>query len=65
MDGYPLDTAKGLIKNLVSNLRSSDCFNLVLFSNDAILMSSRSLKATDKNIREALDFIEEIGRAHV
>ncbi len=59
MDGYPLNTAKGLIKNLVSNLRSSDCFNLVLFSNDAILMSSRSLKATDKNIREALDFIED------
>ncbi len=59
MDGYPLDTAKGLIKNLVSNLRSSDCFNLVLFSNDAILMSSRSLKATDKNIREALDFNED------
>lgn len=58
MLGYPLDTAKGLIKNLVSSLKETDRFNVVLFSNDAILMSARSQDATERNIKSALDFIE-------
>ena len=42
MSGYPLETAKELIRNLVSDLRETDTFNLVLFSNDAIQMSDNS-----------------------
>lgn len=58
MYGYPLETAKGLIKDLVSNLKPSDSFNLLLFSNDALLMSPESLPASSENIQRAIDYIE-------
>ena len=57
MFGYPLDTAKELIRNMVSNLRETDTFNLILFSNDAIRMSARSLPATDENVERAINLI--------
>lgn len=59
MYGYPLDTAKGLIKDLVSNLRKTDSFNLILFSSDIYQMSPQSLPATRKNIRAAMRLIDE------
>ena len=57
MFGYPLDTAKELIEDMVSNLRETDTFNLILFSNNAICMSPESLPATDKNVGQAIDLI--------
>lgn len=58
MSGYPLDTAKKLIRDLVSNLRESDKFNLVLFSNDTYLLSRRSLPASTENIASAINLID-------
>lgn len=58
MNGYPLDTAKELISNLVSNLRETDSFNLILFSGDAALLSESSLPATSRNIRKAIRLID-------
>lgn len=58
MNGYPLDTAKELISNLVSNLRETDSFNLILFSGDAALLSESSLPATSRNIRKAMRLID-------
>lgn len=58
MFGYPLDTAKELIKNLVGNLRDSDRFNLILFSDTADSMAPESVPATMENIRQAIDLIE-------
>lgn len=59
MFGYPLDTAKELLRDLVGNLKETDCFNLILFANDSILLSSRSLPATSRNIAAASKLIEE------
>lgn len=59
MSGFPLDTAKELINNLVSNLRETDTFNLVLFSGDSYQMAKRSLPATQENVDKALDLIKE------
>lgn len=59
MYGYPLDTAKDLIKDLVSNLRKTDSFNLILFSSDIYQMAPESLPATGKNIRAAMRLIDE------
>lgn len=59
MSGYPLETAKELIKNLVANLRGTDRFNLILFANDAVLMSPESVAATTKNVKEATALIDE------
>ncbi len=57
MYGFPLDTAKELINNLVSGLRETDTFNLILFSGDSLKLSSRSLPATEENINKAIRMI--------
>lgn len=51
MYGFPLDTAKILIKNLVGNLRDADTFNVILFSGASMQMSPRPAPATADNIR--------------
>lgn len=58
MYGYPLDTAKKLIKNIVSNLRETDCFNLILFSGVSLQMSPKSIPANSINIQRAIDLID-------
>lgn len=60
MSGYPLETAKTLIQTLVSNLDSSDSFNLVLFSNEATPMSDAPIAATQANVNQALSFIDQL-----
>lgn len=59
MSGFPLDTAKELMKNLVSDLRATDTFNLILFSGTSYQMASRSLPATKENISKAVQLISE------
>lgn len=59
MSGFPLDTAKVLIRNLVSNLRETDTFNLILFSGTSYQMSRRSVPATEENIDKAIGLIDE------
>lgn len=59
MYGYPIDTAKELIKNLVHNLRPTDTFNVVLFAGTSAQMSAKSVPATDVNINRALDLIDQ------
>lgn len=58
MCGYPLDTAKELIKNLVSDLRDTDTFNLILFSGASEQMSERSVPANAQNIKKAIQLID-------
>lgn len=58
MYGFPLDTAKELIRNLVGNLRETDTFNIILFSGAFDQMSAKSLPATEKNIRSAIEYVE-------
>jgi Ca-activated chloride channel family protein len=58
MHGFPLDTAKALMRELLSRLRPSDHFNLALFSGANYVWSpSGSKPANEKNIREGLDVI--------
>lgn len=59
MEGYPLDTAQSLIRDLVSNLRETDLFNVILFSGDSFQLSPRSLPATHDNIQKAIDVINQ------
>lgn len=59
MSGFPLETAKGLIYNLVSELRETDCFNLILFSGTSLKMADRSVPATQENINKAACLIKE------
>lgn len=59
MYGFPLDTAKELIRNLVGSLRPTDTFNVILFSGGSQQMSPTSLPATKTNIQKALKLIDE------
>ncbi len=58
MNGYPLDTAKKLIRNLISNLRATDRFNLILFAGASNIMSSSSVQATEENIKKAENLVD-------
>jgi Ca-activated chloride channel family protein len=58
MHGFPLNTAKKLLKNLIGNLRAVDRFNVILFAGGSRLMSPSSLPATRKNIRKAITVID-------
>jgi Ca-activated chloride channel homolog len=58
MVGFPLDVAKGVLRDLVGKLRPIDKFNVLLFEGDSELMSPSSLPANAENIATALAFID-------
>ncbi|KAF1056835.1 MAG: hypothetical protein GAK44_00072 [Pseudomonas delhiensis] len=53
MNGFPLDTTKTLLRDLIGRLRPSDTFNLLLFSGDSRKLAATSVAATPENIRRA------------
>jgi Ca-activated chloride channel family protein len=59
MYDFPLDTAKTLIKGLLSGLKPSDQFNVLLFAGDSKVLNERPVPASAENIRSALTLIEE------
>lgn len=58
MFGYPLNTAKALIRDLVTNLRETDTFNLILFSGGSQQLAPRSVAANEANIKKAVKLID-------
>jgi Ca-activated chloride channel homolog len=59
MHGFPLDTAKALMKNVISGLKAQDFFNVLLFaSGSATLSPTGSLPANEANLEKALAFIQ-------
>jgi Ca-activated chloride channel family protein len=59
MYGFPLDTAKALITELIGQLRPVDTFNVLLFSGDSRLMMPRSIPATAANVHTAISLIDQ------
>ena len=57
MHGFPLDTAKKLMGDLVNVLRPSDTFNIVVFADGSDTFSPASVPATRPNLTRALQFI--------
>ena len=58
MHGFPLDISKNLLKDLIGNLRSSDRFNVLLFSGGSSVMAEGSVAATSENVKRAIDLID-------
>ncbi|HVG10798.1 MAG TPA: VIT and VWA domain-containing protein [Thermoanaerobaculia bacterium] len=58
MHGFPLDTAKVLMRELIGGLRPTDSFNVILFSGDSRLLAPSSLPATEENVNQAIAEIE-------
>jgi len=57
MHGFPLDTSKTLIRELVGSLKPTDTFNILLFAGGSSLWSPQSLPATPANIQRAISHI--------
>jgi Ca-activated chloride channel family protein len=59
MTGFPLETAKKVLRELIGGLRATDKFNVLLFSGASALLAERSLPATASNIALATRFIDD------
>jgi len=58
MYGFPLNISKTLMRNLMSNLRPTDRFNVLLFAGGSELFAEQSLPATRENVSRAIQFID-------
>ena len=58
MYGFPIDISKKLMKNLLSNLKPHDKFNVMLFAGGSKVLAERSLDANESNIQKAIRFID-------
>ena len=58
MHGFPLEVSKKLLRNLISNLKPSDQFNVVLFAGSSEVLSPVSLSANKSHIDKSIRFID-------
>jgi Ca-activated chloride channel family protein len=58
MHGFPLDTSKKLLRDLIGHLRPDDKFNVILFAGTACTMSPASIPANPANIQKAVALID-------
>ena len=58
MRGFPLDISKQLLKNLISDLKSQDRFNVLLFAGSSSVLFERSMPAGTENINKAIYHID-------
>lgn len=54
MSGFPLETSKKLMKELLGDLKPTDVFNVMLFAGSSSVMSPTSIPATKENIDKAI-----------
>jgi Ca-activated chloride channel homolog len=59
MEGFPLETSKRLLRDLIGKLRPTDLFNVVLFAGDSTVLSPQSLQANQHNINSAIRLLNE------
>jgi Ca-activated chloride channel family protein len=58
MHGFPLDVTKELMRNLLTGLRPTDTFNVMLFSGSSLVLADAPLPATEENVRRGVAFID-------
>ena len=59
MSGFPLETSKRLLTDLIGQLRSTDYFNIVLFAGDSTVLSENSLQANKENLDRAIKLLND------
>jgi len=59
MSGFPLETSKRLLTKLISQLRPTDYFNVVLFAGDSTVLSENSLQANAANLETAIRLLND------
>lgn len=58
MHGFPIAVAKEVMNQLLDDLRPQDRFNVMLFSGGSTVLSNRSMAASRRNIRRAMDVMD-------
>jgi Ca-activated chloride channel family protein len=58
MNGFPIETAKRLVRDLIGDLRPTDSFNVLTFAGGSDLWSEHSLPATQANVQAAIAMLE-------
>ena len=58
MNGFPLTTAKTLMRGLLTRLRPTDTFDVELFAGAAKMYAPKSVTATTAHIEDALKFMD-------
>lgn len=58
MYGFPIETSKTILKNLVKNLRSTDKFNVMFFAGGSSWFAEQSVFATQENLNKAIQMID-------
>ncbi|MFM7199381.1 MAG: VIT and vWA domain-containing protein [Myxococcota bacterium] len=58
MSGFPLETSKALLRDLIGKLKPSEKFNVLLFAGSTSVMSPASVPATPENIQRAIALIQ-------
>lgn len=58
MNGFPLTVSKSLMRELLTGLRPSDSFNVLLFASGNSVLSKQSLPVTEENIAKAMRLID-------
>lgn len=58
MGGFPLETAKALLKELTDGLQPNDTFNVLLFSGSSSTLAPQSVPATKANIDQAMQMMK-------
>ncbi len=61
MDGFPIETARALVRRMVSDLRPVDRFNVLAFAGSAEVLAPASLAPTRKNLDAAEAFLTGLG----
>lgn len=59
MNGFPIEVTKVLMRNLITNLKPDDRFNVVLFESSAKVLANESLTASEANINKAVQFFNQ------
>lgn len=59
MHGFPLDTSKRLLIDLLTSLRPIDTFNVLLFAGSSDVLADGSLPATGANVQGAIRWLKE------
>jgi Ca-activated chloride channel family protein len=59
MEGFPLDTAKAVMKPLLGSLRYGDYFNVVFFAGGSWKLSKKSVPASWWNVKKAMKAISK------
>lgn len=60
MRGFPLNTAKEVMRPLMRGMSKKDKFNVMFFSGGSAMLSDKSLPATKANIDKAIAMVDEM-----